>query len=217
MSRSRTARISARRYRPRLDLLEGRACWPRWSSPAPADSGAGTLREAVDLAASGDTITFDSSLDGQTITLTSGEVVDPGKSLTIQGPGRPGSRSAAEATRLCWSSTRPTGDVRRGDLGADGGRRLLPVFRRRDARRRGEPDRVRRHLPRQRQRGARAAGSMSRPSTGRHRAGQHGDDHQHAVPEQHGVLRRGCQSYGVTVDIRAAPISGNTGIVRPGA
>ena len=38
------------------------------------DSGAGTLREAVTAAASGDTINFDISLSGQTILLTSGEI-----------------------------------------------------------------------------------------------------------------------------------------------
>ena len=51
-----------------------------------ADSGAGSLRQAIADAVSGDTIDF--ALDGCpcTITLTSGELVID-KSLTIQGPG----------------------------------------------------------------------------------------------------------------------------------
>jgi MBG domain len=50
------------------------------------DSGSGSLRDAIAAANPGDTIVFDSSLNGQTITLTSGELyVD--KNLTIQGPG----------------------------------------------------------------------------------------------------------------------------------
>jgi LPXTG-site transpeptidase (sortase) family protein len=48
------------------------------------DSGAGSLRQAVTDAVSGDTITFNPSLAGQTILLTSGEIsID--KSLTIDG------------------------------------------------------------------------------------------------------------------------------------
>jgi predicted outer membrane repeat protein len=49
-----------------------------------ADSGTGTLRARVGAAHSGDTIEFSSSLMGQTITLTSGEIVIP-KNLTING------------------------------------------------------------------------------------------------------------------------------------
>jgi hypothetical protein len=53
------------------------------------DSGAGSLRQAIADAASGDTITFDTAgtfATPQTIALTSGELV-VSKSLTIQGPG----------------------------------------------------------------------------------------------------------------------------------
>ncbi len=50
-----------------------------------ADSGPGTLRDAIASAASGDTITF-SLPANSTITLTSGELVI-NKNLTIQGPG----------------------------------------------------------------------------------------------------------------------------------
>jgi hypothetical protein len=50
------------------------------------DSGAGSLRADVAAARSGDTIVFDPSLNGQTITLTSGELLI-NKNLTITGPG----------------------------------------------------------------------------------------------------------------------------------
>ncbi len=50
------------------------------------DSGPGSLRQALVGANDGDTINFDSSLNGQRITLTSGELnVD--KDVTISGPG----------------------------------------------------------------------------------------------------------------------------------
>ena len=51
-----------------------------------ADSGAGSLRTIVGAAANGDMITFDPALNGQTITLTSGEITI-NASITIQGPG----------------------------------------------------------------------------------------------------------------------------------
>jgi len=51
-----------------------------------ADSGPGSLRQALADAPGGDTIEFDSSLNGQTITLTSGELV-VADSITISGPG----------------------------------------------------------------------------------------------------------------------------------
>jgi hypothetical protein len=51
-----------------------------------SDSGAGSLRAAIAAADPGDTITFDGSLDGETIDLTTGAIpID--KSLTIEGPG----------------------------------------------------------------------------------------------------------------------------------
>lgn len=50
------------------------------------DSGAGSLRAALANVANGDTIDFDSSLNGQTITLTSGQL-EVRKSVTISGPG----------------------------------------------------------------------------------------------------------------------------------
>lgn len=51
-----------------------------------ADSGAGSLRQAIADAASGDTIAFDAALNGSVITLTSGQLVIS-KNLSILGPG----------------------------------------------------------------------------------------------------------------------------------
>ena len=50
------------------------------------DSGPGSLRDALAVAKDGDTIDFDSSLKGQTITLTSGQMIVD-KDVTISGPG----------------------------------------------------------------------------------------------------------------------------------
>ena len=50
------------------------------------DNGPGSLRQAVADAVDGDTINFSSSLNGQTIALTTGEVL-VNKSITISGPG----------------------------------------------------------------------------------------------------------------------------------
>jgi hypothetical protein len=51
-----------------------------------ADSGPGSLRQALADANNEDTINFDSSLNGQTITLTSGELV-VNRIVSINGPG----------------------------------------------------------------------------------------------------------------------------------
>jgi hypothetical protein len=51
-----------------------------------ADSGAGSLRDTIATASAGDTIEFAPGLSGQTITLTSDQLVID-KSLTIRGPG----------------------------------------------------------------------------------------------------------------------------------
>src|ERR1700712_603539 len=50
------------------------------------DTGSGSLRAGITAAAPGDTITFDPSLNGQTIVLTSGQIAI-NKTLTINGPG----------------------------------------------------------------------------------------------------------------------------------
>jgi hypothetical protein len=52
------------------------------------DSGPGSLRQALANANDGDTIDFDPSLNGQTITLASAELVI-NKSVMISGPGAP--------------------------------------------------------------------------------------------------------------------------------
>src|SRR6267143_1378239 len=51
-----------------------------------SDSGAGSLRGALVAASDGETIQFDAALNGQTITLTSGELLID-KDITINGPG----------------------------------------------------------------------------------------------------------------------------------
>lgn len=51
-----------------------------------ADSGPGSLRAAIEASGDGDVIYFDSALNGQTITLTSGELAI-NASIKIQGPG----------------------------------------------------------------------------------------------------------------------------------
>ena len=51
-----------------------------------ADNGVGSLREALANANNGDTVVFDSSLSGQLIALTSGQLV-VSKSISITGPG----------------------------------------------------------------------------------------------------------------------------------
>src|SRR5262249_10170333 len=54
---------------------------------SPLDDGSsGTLRATIAAAVSGDTIVFDNSLNGQTITLNGNELLI-NKNLTIQGPG----------------------------------------------------------------------------------------------------------------------------------
>lgn len=55
------------------------------------DNGAGSLRDAIAAAKSGDTIQFSSSLANQTIRLTSGQLnIADGKNLTIDGSGAAG-------------------------------------------------------------------------------------------------------------------------------
>ena len=51
-----------------------------------ADSGTGSLRQALADAIDGDTIQFDAALNGQAITLTTDELVID-KSITLSGPG----------------------------------------------------------------------------------------------------------------------------------
>jgi predicted outer membrane repeat protein len=74
------------RCRPRLEALEDRSLPSTLTVTNTQDHGRGSLRAEIAAAHSGDTIVFSPSLDGKTITLTSGEL-DLTKNLTIQGPG----------------------------------------------------------------------------------------------------------------------------------
>src|ERR1700694_3925214 len=64
----------------------GHICAATLTVTTTADSGAGSLRAAIAAASDGDTIQFDAALNGQTITLTSGELAI-NKNITISGPG----------------------------------------------------------------------------------------------------------------------------------
>jgi hypothetical protein len=74
------------RFVPRLEALECRALPSTLTVLNNADSGDGSLRAMLALASSGDTITFDPSLAGQTMTLISGELAID-KSVDIEGLG----------------------------------------------------------------------------------------------------------------------------------
>jgi hypothetical protein len=74
------------RFRPQLETLERRDVPSTLTVINNLDSGAGSLRADIAAANPGDTINFAPSLDGQTIKLTSGQLVI-NKNLTIQGPG----------------------------------------------------------------------------------------------------------------------------------
>jgi hypothetical protein len=78
------ARLS--RFVPRLEILEDRTVLSTLTVLNNFDSGAGSLRDAIAHTKDGDTIVFDPVLNGQTITLTSGELAIK-KSLDIEGPG----------------------------------------------------------------------------------------------------------------------------------
>jgi hypothetical protein len=72
---------------PRLETLEDRTVLSTLTVTSAADDGSsGTLRAVIASASSGDTIAFDPSLKGQTITLASGELAIT-KNLDIEGPG----------------------------------------------------------------------------------------------------------------------------------
>src|SRR5262249_27759566 len=75
-----------RSFLPRLELLEDRTVLSTLTVLNNLDKGAGSLRDAISNAKSGDTIVFASSLNGQTITLTSDQL-KINKSLDIKGPG----------------------------------------------------------------------------------------------------------------------------------
>ena len=70
----------------RLEMLEDRIALSIWTVTSPADDGDGSLRAVIADAQNGDQIVFDKSLEGQTITLTSGDLAIS-KDLDIEGPG----------------------------------------------------------------------------------------------------------------------------------
>jgi hypothetical protein len=84
--RRRRDRFPRQRFLPRLEVLECRALPSTLTVLNNADNGDGSLRAMLALASRGDTINFDASLTGQTITLTSGELVI-NESLDIEGLG----------------------------------------------------------------------------------------------------------------------------------
>src|SRR5260370_15670846 len=75
-----------RSIRPCLEALEDRWVPSTLTVTNTLDSGAGSLRAEIAAAHTNDTIVFATSLDGQTITLTSGELLIK-HNLTISGPG----------------------------------------------------------------------------------------------------------------------------------
>jgi hypothetical protein len=82
----RARRRLARRFAPRLVPLEVRALPSTITVTNDNDSGSGSLRAAIAVVRTGDTINFAPSAYG-TITLTSGTLDVPNVNLTIQGPG----------------------------------------------------------------------------------------------------------------------------------
>src|SRR6516162_4900674 len=87
--RATAARPKHTRFRPLLETLEDRWVPSTLTVTNTLDSGAGSLRAAVAIAnaaKTSDTIVFAPSLNGQTITLTSGELLIT-SDVTIAGPG----------------------------------------------------------------------------------------------------------------------------------
>jgi hypothetical protein len=81
----RNTPAARRTFKPTLEALEHRWVPSTLTVTSIADSGAGSLRAEIAAAHKGDTIAFDSSLNGKTITLTSGELLIS-KNLIIAGP-----------------------------------------------------------------------------------------------------------------------------------
>lgn len=73
-------------FRPSLETLGDRLVPSTLTVTNNLDSGPGSLRAEIAAARSGDTVNFAPSLDGETLTLTSGELAIT-KSLSIVGPG----------------------------------------------------------------------------------------------------------------------------------
>jgi hypothetical protein len=79
-------RRETRPFLPRLEILEDRTVLSVLTVTSAADSGDGSLRSMIAAAQDGDHIVFDPSLQGQTITLTGGQLAIT-KSLDIEGLG----------------------------------------------------------------------------------------------------------------------------------
>jgi hypothetical protein len=75
-----------RSFVPRLEALEDRTALSTLTVLNVSDHDPGSLRAVLAAASKGDQIVFDPALNGQTITLTSGELL-LNKDLTISGPG----------------------------------------------------------------------------------------------------------------------------------
>jgi hypothetical protein len=84
------------------------------------DSGPGSLRQTIADAGAGDLITFDPSMTGQTIRLTSGELAI-NKSLTIQGPGANRLAVSANAASRVFHVSLADATVGLSDLLVSGG------------------------------------------------------------------------------------------------
>jgi hypothetical protein len=85
-AKRRAAARPTPRFPPRLEELERRDLPSTLTVLNNADSGPGSLRAEIAAANSGDRIVFDPRLNGQTITLTSGELAIS-QNLSILGPG----------------------------------------------------------------------------------------------------------------------------------
>ena len=85
-SRGRRPVGSRPSFVPRIETLEDRTVLSTLTVLNNQDSGPGSLRAEIAAASSGDTIVFDASLNGQTITLTRGELAIT-KNLDIEGLG----------------------------------------------------------------------------------------------------------------------------------
>src|SRR6516162_9128669 len=85
-SRKRHRPLPTGKFLPRLEILEDRVTPSTLTVKNTNDSGDGSLRQAILGSSSGDTIKFASSLSGQKIILTSGEL-DIAHNLKIQGLG----------------------------------------------------------------------------------------------------------------------------------
>src|SRR5262249_51883596 len=94
----------------RLDFLEDRSVPSTLTVLNNFDSGAGSLRDAIAAAHNGDTVVFASSLAGQTITLTSGELI-VNKSLELDGLGAANLTVSGNGTSRVFDIVKPGANV----------------------------------------------------------------------------------------------------------